>query len=145
MRNVAGLHPVARYGFTVEGMLRDGESSTEFVPSGCTLPIGEQPLRVAEFDDLFGAALRRVDRPDPAHLALVFAEGPGTEATLRDLTDREVQCCVLPSAVRGDGGTPGGTGMSAGACLRAAARQWRPVFAGAAMHAVATSAKPSLR
>lgn len=90
--------------------MRDGEPSTERVPSGCTLPTGEQPLRVAEFDQLFVAALRGVDRPDPEHLALTFEDdydkGAGLEATLRDLIAREAQCCsFFTFAVTvGDGG-----------------------------------------
>ncbi|MEV4838269.1 hypothetical protein AB0K05_27425 [Nonomuraea sp. NPDC049486] len=35
-----------------------------WVPSACTLPTAEQPLRVAEFDALFADAVRAVARPD---------------------------------------------------------------------------------
>lgn len=91
--------------------MRDGETSTEWVPSGCTLPTEEQPLRVAEFDELFVAALCGVDRPDPEHLALTFDDddddkGAGLEATLRDLIAREAMCCsFFTFAVTvGDGG-----------------------------------------
>jgi hypothetical protein len=73
--------------------MSDGENYPEWVSAGCTLPTSEQPLRVAEFDDLFRAALRAVDRPEHARLALAFAEGPGVEARLRDLIAREAQCC----------------------------------------------------
>lgn len=40
--------------------------STQWVSLGCTLPAGDQPLRVAEFDDLFAAALCGVERLDPS-------------------------------------------------------------------------------
>lgn len=73
--------------------MTDSSTSIEWVPPGCTLPTGEQPLRVAEFDELFGAALRGIDRPDPAHVTLTFDEGPGVETTVRDLIAREAQCC----------------------------------------------------
>jgi len=48
---------------------------------------------VAEFDDLFDAALRGVERPDPTHLTLAFDDGPGVETTVRDLIAREARCC----------------------------------------------------
>lgn len=73
--------------------MSDIERSTQLVTFGCTLPTDEQPLRVAEFDDLFAAALRSVARPDPAHLDLGFDQCPEVEATLRDLIAREVECC----------------------------------------------------
>jgi thioredoxin len=59
----------------------------------CTLPTAEQPLREAEFDQLFTAALRGVDRPAPTWLRLTLAAGDGVEATTRDLTARESSCC----------------------------------------------------
>jgi hypothetical protein len=38
-------------------------AETRWVPEACTLPTVEQPLRVAEFDDLFATALRGIARP----------------------------------------------------------------------------------
>ena len=35
------------------------------VPAACTLPTAEQPLRVAEFTDLFAALLSGVERTSP--------------------------------------------------------------------------------
>ena len=65
----------------------------EWVPSSCTLPTPQQPLRVAEFDALFAASLRRVERLAPACLRLVLAETGGVRATAEDLTARETACC----------------------------------------------------
>lgn len=63
------------------------------MPDACTLPTAEQPLRLAEFDDLFAAAVRRVE-PVTAHHARLRLAGPaGLAATVRDLTAREAQCC----------------------------------------------------
>ena len=59
----------------------------------CTLPTAEQPLREAEFDALFAAALRGVARPAPSWLRLQFDAGTGVEARMRDLTARESSCC----------------------------------------------------
>jgi thioredoxin len=57
----------------------------------CTLPTAEQPLREAEFDQLFASALRGLQRPDPARLRLYL--DPEAEASARDLVARESSCC----------------------------------------------------
>src|SRR5690349_22714458 len=59
----------------------------------CTLPSAERPLRLAEFDALFAAAVRRVETLGPAHARLHLSGPAGLEATVRDLTARETQCC----------------------------------------------------
>ena len=65
--------------------------SETWAPQACTLPQEERPLRRAEFDALFAAALRAVSRLDPVHLRLIL--DPAFEQLTRDLTDREVACC----------------------------------------------------
>ena len=51
----------------------------------CTLPTTDRPLRLAEFDDLFATAVRRVERRrDAVRLHLVGDRGLG--AAVRDLT-----------------------------------------------------------
>jgi hypothetical protein len=62
-----------------------------WVPAACTLPTVEQPLRVAEFDRLFAASLRRVERTSPSQLRLRLDRS--AEAMVRELTDRETRCC----------------------------------------------------
>lgn len=62
-----------------------------WVPDACTLPTVDQPLRVAEFDAVFGAALRSAERQAPTKLRLVL--DPAAEAQLRELTARESRCC----------------------------------------------------
>jgi hypothetical protein len=69
------------------------ELITAFAPDACTLPTAERPLRVAEFDDLFAAHLRWVERRSPTRLTLSLDGDPATEATARDLTERESECC----------------------------------------------------
>lgn len=67
---------------------------TSWVPTdACTLPTAEQPLRVAEFDALFAAALRRLERREPGWLRLVLAPDPHVEASARELIARESSCC----------------------------------------------------
>jgi hypothetical protein len=62
----------------------------EWVPSSCTLPTAEQPLRVAEFDALFAAA-SRVTRVADGELRFALPqELAGTAATL---AARETGCC----------------------------------------------------
>ncbi len=64
-----------------------------WVPTSCTLPTEQQPLRVAEWDELFAARLTASARPDRLRLHLVLAGGERTEETVRDLTARESGCC----------------------------------------------------
>jgi thioredoxin len=59
----------------------------------CTLPTAEQPLREAEFEELFATALRAVERPAPTWLRLNLDAGTEVEARTRDLTARESSCC----------------------------------------------------
>lgn len=70
-----------------------GGHDPSFVPEACTLPTAEQPLRVAEFADLFASAIRTVTRNSPNRLTLVLDDDPATEASARDLTARENHCC----------------------------------------------------
>ena len=35
-------------------------TTEDWAPTSCTLPTAEQPLRLAEFDEFFRAAVRRV-------------------------------------------------------------------------------------
>lgn len=75
-----------------------------WVPEACTLPTVEQPLRVAEFDDLFAEAVRAPERIGPAVLRLYLPPGESVLSRLRDLVSRETSCCsffsfeVHPSA-----------------------------------------------
>jgi hypothetical protein len=65
--------------------------TSAWVPNACTLPTAEQPLRVAEFDELFATALRSRERLSPTRLRLVI--DPAAEQQARDLCARESQCC----------------------------------------------------
>jgi hypothetical protein len=68
-------------------------SDLAWVPQSCTLPAEERPLRVAEWDALFAERLTSLSRPQPLHLRLDLAGGPGVEEHLRDLVERESGCC----------------------------------------------------
>nr|WP_255413923.1 thioredoxin domain-containing protein [Pseudonocardia sp. MH-G8] len=72
----------------------------------CTLPTTEQPLREAEFDALFAAALRSMERPEPELLRLILDGDSEVETVVRDLTVRESSCCSFFDfqLIAGDGG-----------------------------------------
>ena len=96
-----GLHSVPRYGLTVSGMNlpmfapHPGPVPTDWAPvDACTLPTADQPLRVAEFDDLFATALRAIERPDAAGRArLILAGGADLAERVQGLADAETACC----------------------------------------------------
>lgn len=62
-------------------------------PEACTLPTAEQPLRLAEFDELFANAVTWVERSDATRLLLGLAADPAVAASAADLAVRESDCC----------------------------------------------------
>jgi hypothetical protein len=81
----------------------------DWVPvDACTLPTAEQPLRLAEFDDLFAASLRAVTRRPGSDTGgrLVFAGDEALSGRVRRLVDAESACCSFfaftVTAVTGD-------------------------------------------
>jgi hypothetical protein len=62
-----------------------------WVPEACTLPTVEQPLRVAEFDELFSSSLQGQERAAPTRLT--WAVDRAVEEQARDLAARESSCC----------------------------------------------------
>jgi hypothetical protein len=98
---LTGLHPVPRYGLTVPRM--ELETSTPPGPApvpwvaveACTLPTAEQPLRVAEFDDLFTHALRVVECPHATaeQARLVLRGDEALAGRVQQLADAETACC----------------------------------------------------
>jgi hypothetical protein len=74
-------------------LLRRGVAMTgeTWVPTACTLPTAEQPLRVAEFDGLFATVVRPPERTGPTTL-LVHLPAEAA-STIRDLVARETACC----------------------------------------------------
>ena len=64
-----------------------------WVPAACTLPTEQQPLRLAEFHELFRSALRRVERRGDTWLRLGLVDAGNTLERARELTERESDCC----------------------------------------------------
>ena len=71
--------------------MHDHDRPLGWVPEACTLPTADQPLRLSEFDDLFTTGLHRQERTVEQRLR--WRLRPATEATVRDLTARESECC----------------------------------------------------
>ncbi|BCB75070.1 hypothetical protein GCM10022251_35630 [Phytohabitans flavus] len=76
------------------------------MPDACTLPTAERPLRLAEFDELFATAVRRVEPVTAEHVRMWLTGPAGLAETVRDLTARETQCCSFFSFTI----TPGAAG-----------------------------------
>jgi hypothetical protein len=76
-----------RHGFIVECVAID---DSDWVPTACTLPIAERPVRLGEFDTLFNA-VQRWARPRPTQLDLMIRRD--AESKGRDLAERESYCC----------------------------------------------------
>ena len=80
----------------------------------CMLPTTDQPLRVAEFDDLFTTSLRAVTRPEGTPRArLVLAGDDALPARVQRLADAETSCCSFFSFTVTDLG-PGVSGTAGG-------------------------------
>jgi hypothetical protein len=65
----------------------------DWVPATCALPTEQQPLRVAEFDDLFRDRLALVSRAGSSTLELTLTGGEDVAAAAKDLAARETDCC----------------------------------------------------
>ena len=63
------------------------------VPEACTLPTAARPVRLAEFEDLFATAVRRVERVSAVHARWYLTGPAGLAARVRDLAARETACC----------------------------------------------------
>lgn len=68
-------------------------SSQRWAPAACTLPTGQQTLRLAEFDALFAGSVRDVRRVGSTSLLLTLAGDEGLADTARELARRESDCC----------------------------------------------------
>lgn len=85
---------VLRELFSIAAGTANQQVRTGWVPAEtCTLPTADQPLRLAEFDDLFSGALRAVERHAPTWLRLRLSGDEGVEDRARDLASRETDCC----------------------------------------------------
>jgi hypothetical protein len=73
--------------------LSEIDPAGSWTPEACTLPAAERPRRAAEFDGLFAAAVRGIERAGPATLRLDLQPGPQNAARAAELTAAETSCC----------------------------------------------------
>lgn len=64
-----------------------------WAPQACTLPTAERPLRLAEFDALFGEAVTEVRPVEPGRVRLVLRAEPEVAGRAAELAARETGCC----------------------------------------------------
>ncbi len=76
-------------------MTDQASAGPAWTPQACTLPTAEQPLRLAEFDALFTAAVRAGERLSAHALRVTLAGDSDLAESVRDLTGRETQCCAF--------------------------------------------------
>lgn len=73
--------------------LTETGSGRNWAPAQCTLPAAERPLRAAEFDELFAAAVRGVERTGPTRLRLDLLPSRPVAARTAELMLAESACC----------------------------------------------------
>jgi hypothetical protein len=59
----------------------------------CTLPTAEQPLRLAEWDELFADAVISTKMIEPGRARAALRSQHGVAARAADLAVRETECC----------------------------------------------------
>lgn len=64
-----------------------------WVPDSCTLPTVEQPLRVADLEQLMTSHLLAGVRVSPTRLRLSLTPDPEVAARAAELAARESECC----------------------------------------------------
>jgi hypothetical protein len=64
-----------------------------WAPEACTLPASERPLRAADFDAVFAATVRGLDRVGPTRLRLELEPTPQAAARTAELAAAETGCC----------------------------------------------------
>ena len=65
----------------------------DWVPAACTLPTAEQPLRRAEFDDLFAEDLVSVNEVSPLEVRFDLRANSEVAARAASLAAKETGCC----------------------------------------------------
>jgi hypothetical protein len=73
-------------------MTRHGDDH-DWVPSSCTLPTVEQPLRRAEFDALFADDVVSVDQTTPLDVRFELRADPEVAGRAANLAAKETGCC----------------------------------------------------
>ncbi len=69
------------------------DSGAAWVPSACTLPTAERPLRAAELDEVFTRSVRGAERAGRSRLRLDLDPASGVAGRIADLAAAETGCC----------------------------------------------------
>ncbi|TDD92938.1 hypothetical protein E1293_00245 [Actinomadura darangshiensis] len=64
-----------------------------WVPTACTLPTAERPLRVAAFDSFFSEAVTEVHPAGPGRVRMALRDEPQIAGRAAELAVRETGCC----------------------------------------------------
>ena len=75
------------------GVGRGAAGGAGWAPDACTLPTAERPLRAADFDAVFAATVRDLDRVGPTRLRLDLEPSPQAAARMAELAAAETGCC----------------------------------------------------
>jgi hypothetical protein len=75
------------------GVTGGASAAGSWVPAACTLPTSERPLRAADFDAVFAATVRGLDRDGPTRLRLDLEPSPQAAARMAELAAAETGCC----------------------------------------------------
>jgi hypothetical protein len=75
------------------GTARDADAGGGWAPDSCTLPTAERPLRAADFDAVFAATVRDLERVGPTRLRLDLEPSPQAAARVAELAAAETGCC----------------------------------------------------
>ena len=65
----------------------------DWVPASCALPTAQQPLRRAEFDDLFADDVVSVNQTSAGAVCLELRAEPYVAAKAASLATKETRCC----------------------------------------------------
>jgi hypothetical protein len=71
----------------------EGAGGGGWAPDACTLPTSERPLRAADFDAVFAATVRDLERVGPTRLRLDLEPSPQAAARMAELAAAETGCC----------------------------------------------------
>ena len=77
----------------VSAMSGGASAAGSWAPDACTLPTLERPLRAADFDAVFAATVRGLDRVGPTRLRLDLEPSPAAAARTAELAAAETGCC----------------------------------------------------
>lgn len=74
-------------------MTENPPGTDDWIPSACTLPTVEQPLRRAEFDALLAEDVSGIEQVSPERLRLDLRPHPDAAARAARLATKETGCC----------------------------------------------------